>query len=605
MIAESVFDKYGQNIADAEVQIAALRKRINGNSLLRLATIIGGGAALFVAVQSENIWLVFVLFFVVIVFFMGLVWRQSKLETSKVAWEDFLMVNQNEVTIAAGESNRYPHGQDFTDSRHPYSSDLDIFGSSSLFARINRCATPQANHLLADWLSGPADRLTIGERQHVIKELADDIEWCQQFQAKLVFNLPLHGDFKQQFTRFLENTKRGFGNDFLRLYVKAVPWLMAFVIGLAIFLPAFSALAVFLAVAHLLVAMGFGGRVNHISGQVDRAGQLLGAFARSFEQIEDRNWETPWSKALSGTLYSGRDIKPISAIFRELGRLIDRLDYRLNILVGAVLNMVALWDFRQVFAILDWRRQYGNEVLAAFDVVAEFEVLVSLATLSRNHPKWAFPEIVESTKPIVTVTNLSHPLISFNTAVANDYHMDSHYVALITGSNMAGKSTFLRTVGINAVLAYCGAPVCGEQMRLSVFRLVTYMRIADSLNESTSTFKAELNRIQLVLQAVKTQPDTFFLIDEMLRGTNSKDKYLGSKAIIKQLIADGGVGMVATHDLQLAKLADEYPHVLANFHFDIQVREGEMFFDYKLKPGECTIFNASLLLKNIGIDVME
>ncbi|WP_434547577.1 MutS-related protein, partial [Parapedobacter pyrenivorans] len=284
---------------------------------------------------------------------------------------------------------------------------------------------------------------------------------------------------------------------------------------------------------------------------------------------------------------------------------IDRLDYRLNILVGAVLNMVALWDFRQVFAILDWRRQYGNEVLAAFDVVAEFEVLVSLATLSRNHPKWAFPEIVESTKPIVTVTNLSHPLISFNTAVANDYHMDSHYVALITGSNMAGKSTFLRTVGINAVLAYCGAPVCGEQMRLSVFRLVTYMRIADSLNESTSTFKAELNRIQLVLQAVKTQPDTFFLIDEMLRGTNSKDKYLGSKAIIKQLIADGGVGMVATHDLQLAKLADEYPHVLANFHFDIQVREGEMFFDYKLKPGECTIFNASLLLKNIGIDVME
>ena len=140
-------------------------------------------------------------------------------------------------------------------------------------------------------------------------------------------------------------------------------------------------------------------------------------------------------------------------------------------------------------------------------------------------------------------------------------------------------------------------------MRLSVFRVVSYMRIADSLNESTSTFKAELNRIEGVLKAVRTQPDTFFLIDEMLRGTNSKDKYLGSKAIIKQLIADGGVGMVATHDLQLAKLAAEYPDSLANFHFDIQVQEGEMLFDYKLKPGECTIFNASLLLKNIGIDV--
>src|SRR3546814_392807 len=206
------------------------------------------------------------------------------------------------------------------------------------------------------------------------------------------------------------------------------------------------------------------------------------------------------------------------------------------------------------------------------DVVAEFEVLVGLATLRRNHPQWAFPEVVASSRPLVAATGLSHPLITPHTAVPNDYAMDGHWVALITGSNMAGKSTFLRVIGSNAVLAFCGAPICGSAMRLSVFHVVSYMRIADSLNESTSTFKAELNRIERVLKAVRSQPDTFFLIDEMLRGTNSKDKYLGSKAIIKQLIADGGVGMVATHDLQLAKLAAEYPDRLANFHFDIQVQ---------------------------------
>ena len=603
MIADSVFDKYSANVADAELKIAGLRKSINANSLLRLATIVGGGAALFMAVQSESIWLVFVLFFVVVVLFMGLVWRQSKLEARRAALEDFLAVNCNELAIVQGKPNRYPNGDVFKHGKHPYSGDLDIFGTSSLFELVNRCATPQANRLLADWLSAPADRITIEKRQQAVREMVGDIGWCQQFQTKLFFNLGKPDDFKQQFARFLAGGVDTFGNALLRMYVSAVPWLMALLVGLAIFFPAFSSIVVFLAMAHLLAAVGFGGRISRVAGQVGRAGQLLGAFARSVEQIESRKWENPLSKTLAASLYAEENTKTISVVFRELATLIDRLDYRLNMLIGAVLNMVALWDFRQVLAILDWRKQYGSGILVAFDVVAEFEVLVSLSTLHRNHPVWVFPEVVESARPFVMASGMSHPLIPEHLAIANDYHMEDHRLALITGSNMAGKSTFLRTVGINAVLAFCGAPICGRQMRLSVFRLVTYMRIADSLNESTSTFKAELDRIQVVLQTVEAQRDTFFLIDEMLRGTNSVDKYLGSKAIIKQLIAYGGVGMVATHDLQLAKLAEEYLAILANYHFDIQVEGGEMRFDYKLKPGECTVFNASMLLKGIGIDV--
>ena len=605
MIAETAFDIYRRNIAEAQASITKLRRSIHVNSLLRLAAIVGGGAALFMAVQSERLWLVFMLFFGVVVFFSGLVWRQSKLEALKRADEDFLAVNQNELDIAAGKPNRYPDGTAFVDYRHPYSGDLDIFGPASVFTLVNRCATAQANRLLATWLSAPADAETIVQRQQTAGELADDIGWCQQLQAKLWFNLHRSDDFRHQFDRFLRSADMAFGSRYLRLYVMAVPWLMGLLVGLAFVVPVFSSMALFFALAHLLAAIGFGRRVNRISEEVDRAGRVLGAFAASFELIENRRWESAGGRLLHTALRAGEDAKPVSAALRELAVLIDRLDYRLNMLVGAVLNMVALWDFKQVFAIVDWRKRHGADMLKAFDVVAESEVMMSLATLSRNHPGWAFPEVVADAKPSVSAEGLSHPLIPADAAVPNDYRMQDHSVALITGSNMAGKSTFLRTVGSNAVLAFCGAPICGKRMRLPVFHLVTYMRIADSLSESTSTFKAELNRIQLVLQTVKTRPDAFFLIDEMLRGTNSMDKYLGSKAIIKQLIADGGVGMVATHDLQLAKLAGEYPGVLANYHFDIQVVDGEMRFDYKLKPGECTVFNASLLLESIGIHATE
>lgn len=599
----NIVDFYRKNVLDSQQRIARLRKTINQNALLRLLTIVLGATALFMAVQSEQVWLVMALFFTIIVLFMGLVWRQSKLEARRAALSDFLAVNQNELNIINGGLNIYPDGASFKDGQHPYSEDLDIFGTASLFTLVNRGATVHANRLLADWFLAPADAGTIIKRQQVVRELAPQADWCQQLQAKLLFNLNRHEDFKKQFSRFLSNGDTSFGNKYLRLYTKVVPWLMGFLAGLAFFFPVWSGIVILFAMVHLLAAVGYSARVNRIAGQVGKAGRLLGAFASSFALIESRHWQSHRAKELFATLCAKKGDKPVSVVFQELSVLIDRLDYRLNMLVGAVLNMFLLWDFRQTFAILDWRVKYGDDTLRAFDVVAEFEALVSLATVCRNNPNWEFPLIVEAGKPYVETISLSHPLIPSSIAVANDYRMDNHRLALITGSNMAGKSTFLRTLGSNAVLAFCGAPVCAKHMKLTVFKLATYMRIKDSLNESTSTFKAELNRINMILQTVKQQPDTFFLIDEMLRGTNSMDKYLGSKAIIKQLIADGGVGMVATHDLQLAKLAETYPSTLANYHFDIDVRQGEMVFDYKLKLGECTVFNASMLLKEIGVTI--
>ena len=204
----------------------------------------------------------------------------------------------------------------------------------------------------------------------------------------------------------------------------------------------------------------------------------------------------------------------------------------------------------------------------------------------------------------MTTTAIGHPLIHTEKRVDNNYQLVAQpTVDIVTGSNMAGKSTFLRTLGINMVLAYAGAPVCASAMSLSIFKVLTYMRIKDSLNESTSTFKAELDRLKMILTQVALHPNALVLIDEMLRGTNSRDKFLGSKVFIEKLIQLKTPTLFATHDLQLSELIEVHKDTVRNYHFDIQIADGEMKFDYKIKSGPCTTFNAAILLKEIGLSL--
>lgn len=599
----SIQEQYRQHVERTTAIIKGLSAQINRYALFRLAAIVGGAVAIFKAVQTEEVWLVLVVAVAVMLLFMWLVFKHSKLDKEKSRYTDFLVVNQNELDIIDGNVNVYPDGASFKKGTHPYGEDLDVYGAASLFSLVNRAASPQANEMLASWLGQPSVQAQIHDRQAAVKELAADLDWCQSYQTDMFFELSQKTPARAIFARLLDASQLRFGSAFLRGYVKVAPFLFVVSLLLTLFSSVFTLLLLFFAFGHLLLSLWYAGKVGKVSSTVDRAGRLLGAYAAAFAHIEKREWKSALARELHGKLKFNEGRDQASVVFKELAGLINKLDYRLNMLVGAVLNMVFLWDFKQVFAILDWRDRYEEEILEAFDVTAEFEVLVSFAILSRNHPDWAFPDVRPPAEEAMEGEALSHPLIPETKAVANDYHRDEHRIALITGSNMAGKSTFLRTIGANTVLALAGAPVCAKRMEVSVFRMVTYMRIKDSLNESTSTFKAELDRMQMILQTVKTQPDTYFLIDEMLRGTNSVDKYLGSKAIIKKLIADNGIGMVATHDLKLAELEKAYPDAVRNYHFDIQVIGGEMLFDYKLKHGECTIFNASLLLKGIGVEV--
>jgi DNA mismatch repair ATPase MutS len=292
-----------------------------------------------------------------------------------------------------------------------------------------------------------------------------------------------------------------------------------------------------------------------------------------------------------------------SSEIRQLKTILDRFDLRISILGLLFFNPFLLWDVRQMIALNRWRRRNRGHVHRWYSALAETEVLHSLATLHFNHPGWCFPSFSDQHFRIEG-KDIGHPLIPPRQRVNNDFRLTGQgKIALITGSNMAGKSTFLRSLGVNTVLALLGAPVCARTYTVSPVQLMSSMRIADNLAENTSTFYAELKKLKSIIDAVTQKQRIFILLDEILRGTNSLDRHTGSEALMKQLIAHQAVAVIATHDVELATLEQQYAGGVQNYHFDVQVAGEELYFDYRLKDGVCTSLNASLLMKKIGIEL--
>jgi DNA mismatch repair ATPase MutS len=325
------------------------------------------------------------------------------------------------------------------------------------------------------------------------------------------------------------------------------------------------------------------------------------ALSLSIAAIEKEKFSSPFSIRLQQDLFANNEAASLK--IRKLKKILDRLDIRYNIVLSAPLNLLLLWNLQQALDLEKWKRQYAADVENWFKVLGVFEALNSFAAIHFNNPGWVFP-ILHDKHFFLEATKLGHPLINKDKRVNNFIQMeDKGELMLVTGSNMAGKSTYLRSVGINVVLAMAGAPVCAASFRLSPVQLISSMRIADNLEESTSTFYAELKKLKTVIDKVNNGEKVFILLDEILRGTNSLDRHTGSEALIKQLIKKKAAGIIATHDLALAAIKTEYPSNILNYHFDVQVNNEELYFDYKLKPGVCTSLNASILMKKIGIEL--
>ncbi|MCA9076350.1 MAG: hypothetical protein KDA93_15080 [Planctomycetaceae bacterium] len=488
-------------------------------------------------------------------------------------------------------------GERYRDAAHVYTDDLDIFGDGSLFQQITAARTRLGEDQLADWFREPADCETILLRQQAILELRNDVELREQLA---LLNAKVHDDFDQN--ALLEWI--GIPSRPLRMAARVFAGLIT-LSTFALFLMwwfqnmLFSLLLISLAAQTLFLAR-YRKLIMSTLTSVDDAGAGLAILEQVLDLMENRRFESPLLIEIVERLRV--DGVPPSQTIGQLNSLIGYLNNSLRNQFFAPLAVLLCLPLHLVHAIERWRESVGSHIPQWCSAVAEFEALVSLSRFTFEHPEYPFPQLSDEVK-CFEATELGHPLLSKRECVANDVCLDEKTVLLlVSGSNMSGKSTLLRTIGTNVVLALTGAPVRAKSLRLSPFQLGTAMRISDSLQEGKSLFFAVLKRIKRVVDLADGERPLLFLLDEILQGTNSHDRRIGAEAVIRNLINGGAIGLVTTHDLALTDIADTLPGA-KNVHFADQLKNGEMTFDYHLRHGVVEKSNAIELMRLVGLKV--
>lgn len=590
---------YTQRIKRLEEDLKVLRRKKNTISWTRFILTI---VAAVVAWQLKgNGWQYIALPIVIwLAVFLRLVVLAVKNNAAIAHHQRLVAINQQEIEIARGNYTNLPDGSQFKLQVHDYANDLDIFGRASIYQYINRTTSEQGNQFLADKLLHPSAVNDILQIQEAAKELAPTFEWRQELQAHGMES-PITIGTQEKIAAWLREPlafSHNKGWQLMRIIfpVISLTTLVLHIVDI-ISSPVFYALVIL----YLIIS---GGITKTVTAQYLSLNKIVGqvtTLSNSLETIEKLAPKTPFLQAIKAT-FADPTFKSSMEV-KRLKSILDKFDIRLNPVVFLPLNAFLLWDLQLIFQLEKWKQKNQSNVNNWFDKLGEIEFLNTIANLHFNQPQWAFASFVEKHGHIAA-TDLGHPLIETRKRVDSNFQIHgTPQLALITGSNMAGKSTFLRSVGTNIVLAMMGAPVCASSFALSPMRVISTMRIADNLEESTSTFYAELKKLQYIIEAVNKKEKVFLLFDEILRGTNSADRHLGSAALIRQLMHQDAIGILATHDLELTKLTDEFPQAIRNYHFDMQLKNGdELFFDYKLKDGICESMNAAILMKMIGIE---
>ena len=511
-----------------------------------------------------------------------------------------ITINEQELLYLKHKFTHQKDGGEFYKDEHPYAGDLDIFGRSSVYQYINRTNSQQGNQRLAHWLSEPASAEKIISRQKAVQELSTKTNWRQELQANGMSSTISISTEKKMEAWLQENNQFINRNSWhvIRYFipVAALGTMVCFLFDVISYQLFLQALLIFTIIAFAItrIIIPQYRKLNKISAEME-------TLSNSIACIEHVAFKDPLLVDLKKQFNTGKQ-KASQQIF-QLKQIFNRFDYRLNPVVFIPLNIFLLWDLQQMMQLEKWKQKNNQQIGHWFYAMAELEAISSIGTLAFNHPHWCFPEL-KTDEPEFTAVKLGHPLIEEQKSVLNDFSTrGKEQINLITGSNMAGKSTFLRSVGVNMILAAMGAPVCANALTFSPLKIMSSMRIKDNLEESTSTFYAELKKLKQIIDAVNNNEPVIILLDEILRGTNSYDRHTGSKALIKQLLQHKAIGILATHDLELANLAPEFPANIHNYHFDVQVNGDELYFDYKLKRGICQSMNASILMKKIGIEL--
>lgn len=590
----NVASAFFQTLREKQSRAAvSLSRRYDQLALVRLVVFIGWLALMIVLISTDWRWGLAGLLVTTPLVVWG-VRRHLAIAAAAAAAKVRTEIAERELAALDHDFSAFDGGKEFLKTGHPYALDLDLFGPHSLFQLLNRTVTAPGKARLARQLLAPLSQQERARAQVQGKELAAMPEWCTEFRT-LGENLD---DRPEYFTRLLAWLDRPavVKPGLERIILPLSPLLTLAGLGWMLFMnPWQLGVIAFLPALYLIRKYKETAAAEHAF--TAETGERLRGYARLLAHLDSLPpGTTGWPATAAGA--------PASKALTVLAYRISQLDVRYNPFV-ILLEVGGLWSLRWLHKLDQWREEYRADFPRWLEQLAAADAAVSWATLRFERPDWADAEFTD--QPVVEATGLGHPLLPPNGRVTNDLNLrtDGH-IHLVTGSNMAGKSTWLRTVGINLVLAQAGGPVCALHLRTRPLNVWTSMRTQDDLSESTSSFYAELKRLRSIIEAVADPAQhVFFLLDEILKGTNSRDRHTGSRALIRQLIRERGAGIIATHDLELGAMEAEPGSRVENFAMEVQVEGEELVFDYKLHPGVCQSFNATALMARMGIDIPE
>lgn len=592
---------YTERLSLTAGQLQQVKKQIFRISMLRLALFIAGIAGLYFFFNQTTlliicICLTFLPLFILVKIHNRFFIRKEWLETQA-------RIIQEELQALSGDYSSFEDGKEYVNPEHPYSFDLDIFGRRSLFQSINRTYTFFGKVRLAEWLQNHLhEKASIEKRQEMVREISEHTLFREQFR---VAGLVHHGQSSdaEKIQAWSQSPAQYLHAGWVKAFIWGVPVInsLLLITSLAGW-TSFSWLGLSFGI-FLVLSFGIIKRATYIQETYGKQLKSLNGYARLIALAKAEDWKSAGMQELMER-FNLNGQSPIQAL-QQLSKELDRLDLRNNQFLYVLLEGSIFFQLQEIVRIERWKARYGQHISKWLETVGELDALCSLGTFAYNHPQYTYPELTE--KPFCFLaTQMGHPLMPASQCVKNDATIPSRpFFLIITGANMAGKSTYLRTIGVNYLLACIGAPVCCERLKLHPNQLITSLRTSDSLSDNESYFFAELKRLKRIIDLLNQGKQLFIILDEILKGTNSMDKQKGSFDLIRQFMQLKANGIIATHDLLLGSLIKQFPEEIRNYCFEADIKENELTFSYKLREGVAQNMNACFLMKKMGIILQE
>lgn len=573
-----------------EIELKAVKNKLANLSILRLIVFLGTSFGIYFL--FDDLITVAIITTIGLIFFLVLLMKYLRSKEEKKLLNSKIEINEIEIKVLDRDFSFLPNGNEFSDSNHSFSHDIDLFGSYSFFQYINRTSTQEGAEKLANTIT-ENNISAIDKKQEAIQELSKKVQWRQHFSALASLVKTKHSS--KIIVRFIQDYKAVFSKT-VSILPSGFSIASLILIGLVSFqIISFTILVLWFFLGLALTAVFFK-KTQNIYTDAGKAKDTFKQYHLVLQEIERVSFISEILKEKQQIIQS-ENLKA-STIFMKFSKILDAFDQRNNMIIGLVGNAFFLWDLRNSVKVESWIKSYKHTVQQWFEVIAFFDAENSLANFCFNHPEYTFPKIIKD-KSIVKSIQLGHPLLKSEKRIDNNFSILDNEFFIITGANMAGKSTFLRTVSLSIVMSNVGLPVCAESFEYSPIKLITSMRTSDSLADDESYFYSELKRLKFIVDTIESD-DYFVLLDEILKGTNSKDKAIGSKKFVEKLLGSKSTGIIATHDVSLCELENDFSEI-KNHYFDAEIINNELYFDYLFKDGVCKNMNASFLLKKMKI----